>query len=92
MKLKLKFLKPFSDALGKNELELDFNNTTVQELIHQLVSQYPQLQKEFYVENNKVTDYLAVFVNDKPISALKGIHTELKNGDELLFFFPMSGG
>ena len=92
MKLKLKFLKPFSDALGKNELEFDFNNKTVKELIRQLVTRYPQLQKEFYVDINKVTDYLAIFVNDKPISALKGIYTELKNGDELLFFFPMSGG
>jgi molybdopterin converting factor small subunit len=31
-------------------------------------------------------------VNDKPTSALNGIKTKLKNGDELIFFIPISGG
>jgi MoaD family protein len=92
MKLKLKLLKPFSEALGKNELELDFNDTTVKDLINVLATRYPQLKKEFFVDNNKVTDYIVVFVNDKPISALRGMNTELNNGDKLLFFLPMSGG
>ncbi|EMR74839.1 MoaD family protein [Thermoplasmatales archaeon SCGC AB-540-F20] len=92
MKLKIKFLKPFSDAVGKSELELDFDGITLEDMLKVLVNRYPKLKKEFYTKTDELTDYMCMFVNDKPISALNGINTELKNGDELLFFIPVSGG
>ena len=92
MKLKIKLLKPFSDAVGKSELKVDFNGNTLEDLLKILVDRYPKLKKEFYTKTNELTDYMCVFVNDKPVTALKGINTEFKNGDELLFFVPISGG
>ena len=91
-KIKIKLLKPFSDAVGKSELEVDFNGSTLEDLLKVLVDRYPKLKKEFYTETDELTEYICVFVNDKPISALKGINTDLKNDDELLFFIPISGG
>lgn len=92
MKIKIKLLKPFSDTIQKNILELDFNGITVKDLISVIINKYPQLKDEFYTNTGALTDYLAIFVNDKPISALKGLNAQLKNGDELLFFVPISGG
>ncbi|MCK4333083.1 MAG: MoaD family protein [Thermoplasmatales archaeon] len=92
MKLKIKLLKPFSDAVGKSELELDFDGITLEDMLKVLVNRYPRLKKEFYTKIDELTDYMCMFVNDKPISALNGMNTELKNGDELLFFIPVSGG
>ena len=90
--INIKFLKPFSDAVGKSELSIDFDGTTLKDLLKVLSERYPNLKKEFYAGNDKLTDYICVFVNDKPISALNGINTELKNGDKILFFIPVSGG
>ena len=92
MKLKIKLLRPFSDAVGKSELELDFDGMTLENLLKVLIDKYPKLKKEFYTKTNELTEYMCVFVNDKPISALNGINTELKNDDEILFFIPISGG
>ena len=92
MKLKIKLLKPFSNSVGKSELELDFNGDNLEDLLKLLIDRYPKLKKEIYTETNELTDYLCIFVNDKPISALNGINTELKNDDEILFFIPISGG
>ena len=92
MKLKIKLLKPFSDAVGKSELELDFDGATLEDMLKVLVNRYPKLKKEFYTKTDELTDYMCMFINNKPISALNGINTELKNGDELLFFIPVSGG
>jgi MoaD family protein len=92
VKLKLKLLKPFSNAVGKSELELDFNGSTLDDLLKVLVNRYPKLKKEFYTKTDELTEYICMFVNDKPISALKGLDTELKNDDEILFFIPISGG
>jgi len=92
MKIKIKLLRPFSDAVGKKELEVDFSGTTLNDLLALLVDKYPKLKNEFYSKNNELTEYMCMFVNDKPASALKGVDTKLKNSDEILFFMPLSGG
>ena len=92
MKIKIKFLRPFSDAIGRNEIEIDFDGTTFEDLLNILITKYPKLKEEIYTKTDEVTDYLCVFINDKPIAALNGMNTKLKNGDELLFFVPISGG
>jgi MoaD family protein len=92
MKLKIKLLKPFSDAVGKSEFELNFDGNRLKDLLKLLVDRYPKLKKEFYTKTDELTEYMCVFVNDKPISALNGTNTELKNDDEILFFIPISGG
>jgi len=92
MKLKIKLLRPFSKAVGKRELLLDFNGSNLEDLLKVLVNRYPKLKKEFYTKTDELTDYMCVFLNDKPTSALNGINTKLKNNDELLFFIPISGG
>jgi len=92
MKLKLKLLRPFSDVVGKSELELDFNGNHLRDLFNLLTDKFPDIKKELYKKNGELTEYICIFVNDKPISALNGINTELKNGDEILFFIPVSGG
>jgi MoaD family protein len=92
MKLKLNMLKPFSDVIGKKELGFEFEGKTIEDLFKALVNKYPKLKDELYTKNDEITDYVSIFVNDKPLSALKGVETQLKNGDELLFFVPISGG
>ena len=92
MKLKIKFLKPFSDAVDKSELEFNFNGITLKELLQRLVDRYPKLKTEFYTLNDDLSDHVSIIINDKPTSALNGLETELKNGDEILFFIPISGG
>jgi len=92
MKIKIKLLKPFSNIVGKSELELEFDGKNLDDIIKELVTRYPKLKGEFYKDNNELTEYVCMFVNDKPAVALKGTNTELKNGDEILFFIPISGG
>ncbi len=92
MKLKIKFLKPFSDFTGKSEFEIDFNGVTIKDFLTLIIEKYPNLKKELYSSSGKLTEYLNIFINDKPISALNGMSTKLKNNDELFFFMPVSGG
>ena len=92
MILKLNLLKPFSDVVGRKELSYDFKGKTLGDLFIELVEKYPNLKKEFYTEDDKLTDYISIFINDKPLSVLNGEDTKLKSGDELLFFVPISGG
>lgn len=92
MKIKIKLLKPFSDAVGNKELYIDFKGRTLGDLVKKLIESYPKLKNDFYSENENLTDYICIFVNDKPFSALDGLKTKLENEDEILFFIPLSGG
>jgi molybdopterin synthase sulfur carrier subunit len=92
MKLKLNLLKPFSDAVGKKQLSLEFNGKTLGDLLFFLVEKYPKMRDDLLTEKNDITDYVSDFVNDKPLSVLDGEQTKLKEGDELLIFVPISGG
>ena len=92
MKLTIKLLRPFSKVIGKNELQLDVNVSTVKDFLEILANKYPKIKNELFTENNELTEYVTLFVNDKPISALNGMETKLKNNDEILLFTPVSGG
>lgn len=92
MKLKIKLLKPFSTVVGKNELEYDFKGINLEDFLKELVLKYPGLKKELYNKDGKLTEYLCIFINDKPMTALNGLNSKLKDNDEILFFMPISGG
>ncbi len=92
MKIKIKLLRPFSDVVGRKEFYLDFKGQNISDLIKTLVKKYPKLENEFYKETKELSEFVCIFVNDKPITALDGLDTILKDGNELLFFMPVSGG
>ena len=92
MKLLVKLLRPFSEIVGEKELELEFDDGTISDLLELMVDKYSKLKDEFYTKEDRVSEYVCIFVNDKPLSALNGVDTRLKDGDEVLFFIPVSGG
>jgi len=92
MEIKIKLLRPFSEIVGKKELEIELNGTTLNDLLIYLVKKYPKLKNELYTKNDELTDYICIFVNDKIASALNEFETKIKDGDEILFFIPISGG
>ena len=92
MKIILKLLKPFSKAVGKNQLEIDLKGNTLKDLINLLIIKYPKLKKELFIKDNKLTEYICIFLNDKPIAASNIKDIVLKNNDEIIFFMPVSGG
>ncbi len=92
MKLFVEFTKPFSDAVGLRNVEVDFDGRDVDTLLIFLVDKYPNLKNELYTDAGELTDYVIIFVNDKPISALEKLETKVRDGDKIMFFFPISGG
>ena len=92
MELIIEFTKPFKDAVGQDELMLQFTGTTVRELLVMLIERFPGLEGLFYSGSGSLTEYMIVFVNSTPISALIGMETELKDGDRIFILFPISGG
>jgi len=80
MRVKVKFFSSFREIVGQKELELNFNGQTAAQLWEQLVARFPELAK---VGESKV---VAVNREHSDLNAI------LKEGDEVAFFPPVSGG
>jgi len=80
MRVKVKFFSSFREIVRQKELELNFDGRTAAQLWEQLVTQFPELAR--------VGEAKVVAVN-REHSDLNAI---LKEGDEVAFFPPVSGG
>jgi len=90
MKVKVRLLRPFSDAVGRPEVEVAVpEGATVRHLVVHLCEQFPELAPHIYEAGGGMTEYLTMFQNDKPVMDLEMV---LHDGDEVLMMFPVSGG
>jgi MoaD family protein len=92
MKLKLKLLMPFKDVVGQESLMLDIQGTTLQNLLDDLLSQYPKLKEKMLDSNGNIDSFVNIFVNDKPTFSNQESEIELNEGDEILIFPAIAGG
>ncbi len=91
MKVKIKLLKPFSDIAGKGELDLEFPGGSAVQSLEKICESYPDLRKELFEDDGKISYSVNIFVNDKPLVGEEE-DAPLKEGDELLIFLAVSGG
>jgi molybdopterin converting factor small subunit len=90
MKITVKLLRPFSDAVGLPIVEVAVpEGATVRHLVVHLCEQFPQLGPHIYEAGGGMTEYLTMFLNDKPVLDFDMV---LDEGDDLLMMFPVSGG
>lgn len=91
MKVKLKLLKPFSDAAGRGEVDLEFPGGSATQALEKICESYPDLKKELFEEDGRISYSVNIFVNDKPLIG-EDEGNPLSDGDELLVFMAVSGG
>ncbi|WP_290901574.1 ubiquitin-like small modifier protein 1 [Ferroglobus sp.] len=88
--IKVKFPSVFTQITKERKVEVE-NVGTVRELLDKLFEKYPQL-KERLIKDGELTPFINIFVNGEDIRYLKGLDTELKDGDEVTFIPAISGG
>lgn len=92
MKIKVKFLQPYKSFVGKDEVILELDGGDIKYILTKLSEQYPKFGGAIRGEDGSITDYISIFINDKPLSASDWLETKLADKDEILIFFPISGG
>ncbi|UCF60931.1 MAG: MoaD/ThiS family protein [Anaerolineaceae bacterium] len=94
MKVHLKiFLPALPEAIGDNELIVEFDGTTVRDLIETLVDRYGQKAKEaLYDEKGQFDPLVQVLLNGEEWLAQDQLDTALNDGDSIIFMMMMAGG
>ena len=80
-------------AGGKSEVEVEVEDSaTAGAALEQLATEYADLRKHLYSDQNKLRNFVNVYLGDEDIRHLDGIETPVKPGDTLLIVPSIAGG
>ena len=77
-------------AGGNSEIQVEA--TTAGEALEQLTTQYAELRKHLYNEQNRLRNFVTVYVNDEDIRHVSGAATPVKEGDTVMIVPAIAGG
>ncbi|MFQ6060226.1 MAG: MoaD/ThiS family protein [Thermoplasmata archaeon] len=89
MEITLRLLKPLKDSVGRDRLSLEVEKGSIKSLWEKLSQDHPRLAKEILDEKGELDYRVNVIINDKPLTDL---NVELREGDLVTLFIPISGG
>jgi len=82
---------PFRRMTG-NRTSVEASGRTVAEVIADLDARFPGLRAQITDGDEEVPAHINIYVNNREISALQGIRTPLRDGDELAVIPAIAGG
>ena len=75
-----------------NQSEVAVDGETVDDILHNAVTQYPALKFHLFDSGGKIRRHINIFVNDQNIRDLNGLETQLKENDRVILMASISGG
>jgi len=93
MRVKVKTIGSFIELFGFKEREVSFQGNTVEDLLKFLKRTVGTTFEENVLEpDGKVKTFIKVLVNGLGIETLRGLSTQLNDGDVVAIFPPVGGG
>src|SRR5436305_6320027 len=77
-------------AGGRSEIEVEAS--TAGEALEQLTAQHAELRKHLYNDQNRLRNFVTVYVNDEDIRHVSGTTTPVKDGDTVMIVPAIAGG
>lgn len=77
-------------AGGNSEIEVEAQ--TAGEALEQLTIRHAELRKHLYNDQNRLRNFVTVYVNDEDIRYLNGADTQIKDGDTVMIVPAIAGG
>ncbi|MCP8305116.1 MAG: MoaD/ThiS family protein [archaeon] len=92
MKIKVKFFGVFRELFGGREREIELENGFyVRDLLDLLCDSY-ELREKVFDKSGRLKDYVTILKNRSYTQSLKGVWTELEEGDVVAILPPVTGG
>ena len=94
MRITVQFLGNIRETTGTREQTFDISEPTVQALVDRMTTEYGEDFKRtlIHTSTGKVSSSVVIALNGVDIEALKGVKTDLKEGDIVAIFPPVAGG
>jgi len=97
LRVSVRFFTSLREITGKKEETLEFSDdvkVTLDKILGTLSSQYGKgfVDYVYDAKTHEVKGFLQFLINGKSASTIKGLQTELKDGDVLAIIPPVGGG
>jgi molybdopterin synthase sulfur carrier subunit len=94
MVVKIRFLGSLRSSVRKCEFELNLKEAiTLKQVVDEIVEKSPKLKSVLIdIELNDPRPNVLILVNERDISVLKGLETNIVDGDEIVFIPVIHGG
>jgi MoaD family protein len=92
--VKINFFSILTDITGIEELVFYIDrNSDIRNLLERLTVKFGENFEELIFKNSTdLSKYVLITINGKDIRTLKGLHTKLKQDDEIFFVPAIAGG
>jgi molybdopterin synthase sulfur carrier subunit len=91
MKLIIRPFAIYREIIGERiEVELP-SGSSIRDILDMLCEKY-KLRSRIFTENGKLQSSVNILLNGRDIRYMKGLSTELRDGDEIAIFPPVAGG
>jgi MoaD family protein len=94
MKVHLKiFLPVLPEAIGRKELQVEFDGETVNDLIENLIARYGRKARQaLYDSNGKLDPVVQILINGEQWVTHDRLDTDLHDGDSVILMLVLAGG
>lgn len=92
MRVKVEFFAILREKVGAPEAGVDFFGNTVMDLVEALTAAHGESFREQVLEGDGIRSMVKILVNGKDVRGLRGLYTELEEGDTVSIFPPAAGG
>ena len=93
MKITVKLFGEFRESVGRDRIQLELPlGATCGQALRRLAELEPEVGKLLFAPSGGIRDHLHVFLNGRNVATLRGLDTELSEGDTISFFPPIGGG
>ena len=90
--VKVKFFADFYEITKFREKEIELTEGADILQLLEILFRLFDIRKKIFDDKNELRKYIHILKNGRQIQYLNGLMTELKSGDEITFFPPVSGG
>jgi molybdopterin synthase sulfur carrier subunit len=92
--MRVYFYATFRDIVGSKFIDLDLpDGVTVQQLLDQVLAQYPAMRSEMLDEAGQLSQHVHIFVNGRGCVFLEqGLATPISERNDRVDFFPAVAG
>jgi molybdopterin synthase sulfur carrier subunit len=92
MRVKVEFFALLREKVGAPEAYVDFIGTTVMDLVAALSDAHGEVFRDQVLEGEEMRSMVKILVNGQDVRSLRGLFTELRDGDIVSIFPPAAGG
>lgn len=85
-------LAPVLRASAGGAKQVSAQGDTLQEVLNDLYGRYPALKEQIASEENGLSRYINVYVNDQDVRFLQGLDTSVGPNDTVILLPAMAGG